>query len=88
MSAAEALDLVQLALWTVLVCAGPALAAAMAVGLAVAMLQALTQVQEATLTFVPKIAVVSLTLALGGSFVGGQFALFAQAVYARVETGF
>jgi flagellar biosynthetic protein FliQ len=55
MNEADALDIVQAAIWTVLAASGPAVLAAMIVGVTVALLQALTQVQEITLTFVPKI---------------------------------
>lgn len=50
------------AIWAVLLAAGPVMAVALAVGLAIALFQALTQVQEMTLTFVPKIAAIFLTL--------------------------
>ena len=54
MNQADAIDIVQQAIWTVVIASGPAVAAAMAVGIVIALLQALTQVQEMTLTFVPK----------------------------------
>ncbi|MCP4606248.1 MAG: flagellar biosynthetic protein FliQ [Proteobacteria bacterium] len=49
-------------LLTVIYIVGPPLAVAMAVGLFVAIIQAATQIQETSLTFVPKIAAVALTL--------------------------
>ena len=64
MNEADALDLVQTAMWTVVVASGPAVLAAMVVGLVVALIQALTQVQEMTLTFVPKILAVLAAVAL------------------------
>jgi flagellar biosynthetic protein FliQ len=88
MNEADALDLVQAALWVVMVGAGPAVAAAMIVGVAIALMQALTQVQEATLTFVPKILVVFLTISLTATYIGGQVYLFAEGVYGRIERGF
>jgi flagellar biosynthesis protein FliQ len=59
MNEADALDIVQTAIWTVLVCSGPAVFVAMFVGVGIAFIQALTQVQEITLTFVPKIVAIS-----------------------------
>jgi len=44
--------------WTILIASGPVLALATGVGLVIALLQALTQVQEMTLTFVPKIVAI------------------------------
>ena len=55
MNEADALELLRAAIWTIIIASGPAVAAAMFVGLVIALLQALTQVQETTLTFVPKI---------------------------------
>ena len=62
MNEADALDVIQSALWMVIVGAGPAIGAAMVVGVAIALLQALTQVQEMTLTFVPKIVTIFLVV--------------------------
>src|SRR5690606_20904342 len=67
---ADALDIVQYAIWTVLVASAPAVAAAMIVGVGIALVQALTQVQEITLTFVPKIVAILLVVALTAPFVG------------------
>ena len=54
MNEVDALDLIHRAIWTVIMVSAPAVIAAMVVGIVIALLQALTQVQEATLTFVPK----------------------------------
>ena len=72
MNEADALDIVQFAIWTVLTAAGPAVAVAMIVGVAIALVQALTQVQEITLTFVPKIVAILLVVAFSGPFIGSQ----------------
>ena len=88
MSVAEAVDLVQNAVWTILVAAGPAVVAAMVIGIAIALFQALTQIQESTLTFVPKIVVVLAVLSLTATFIGSQMAVFTQGVYGRIERGF
>lgn len=76
MNEADALDIMQAAVWTVLVAAGPAVLAAMIVGVVIAFIQALTQVQEMTLTFVPKIVTIMLVLGVAAPFVGAQIALF------------
>jgi flagellar biosynthetic protein FliQ len=88
MNEADALDIVQFAIWTVLVAAGPAVAAAMIVGVAIALVQALTQVQEITLTFVPKIVAILIVVAFSGSFIGGQISAFSTVVFQRIENGF
>jgi flagellar biosynthetic protein FliQ len=84
----DAIDLVQSAIWMVVVGSGPCVAAAMAVGVVIALLQALTQVQELTLTFVPKMIAVFVAATLTASFVGGQFSIFTQTVYSRIEYGY
>lgn len=88
MNEADALDIVQAAIWTVLVASAPAVIAAMLVGIGIALLQALTQVQEITLTFVPKIVAILLALVLTGPFIGAQIYSFSEVVFQRIQTGF
>ncbi|MGO6693482.1 flagellar biosynthesis protein FliQ [Rhizobium johnstonii] len=88
MNEADALDLFQAAIWTVLISAGPAVIAAMVVGLVIALIQALTQVQEATLTFVPKIVAVLITVGVTAPFVGSQISIFTNLVFSRIQSGF
>ena len=88
MNEADALDIVQSAIWTVIIASAPAVSAAMIVGVAIALLQALTQVQEMTLTFIPKILVILVVIALTGPFIGAEIYSFTTQVYSRVETGF
>ena len=52
------LDVLRQSLWTALVVSLPILAVALAVGLAIGLIQALTSVQEMTLTFVPKLGAI------------------------------
>ncbi len=88
MNEADALDIVQLAIWTVIAASGPAVLAAMIVGVVIALIQALTQVQEMTLTFVPKILAVMAVVALSAPFIGSQISIFTAMVFSRVQTGF
>jgi flagellar biosynthesis protein FliQ len=88
MNEADALDLIQAAIWTIIVGSGPAVAAAMVVGIIVALIQALTQVQEMTLTFVPKIVVIFAVISLTAPFIGGSVYSFTEMVYGRIEKGF
>ena len=84
---ADALGLLQSTIWTIMLASGPAIVTAMVVGIAVALFQALTQIQEMTLTFVPKIVAMLLVLTLTASFIGSQMFLFTEQVYARIEKG-
>lgn len=88
MNEADALDIVQSAIWTIIVASGPAVAAAMFVGVSIALVQALTQVQEVTLTFVPKIVVILATIAFTAPFIGATLYTFTDLVYGRIERGF
>jgi flagellar biosynthetic protein FliQ len=58
----DAIDLGREALWTVLLIGSPVLVAGMIVGLVVSLFQALTQIQEQTVVFVPKLIVMLLVL--------------------------
>ena len=65
-----------------------AVAVAMAVGVVIALFQALTQIQEVTLTFVPKILAIFVVIAMTASFTGAQVYAFTQESYGRIESGF
>ena len=56
------------ALYTGMIVAGPILILSLVVGLLISIFQATTQIQEQTLTFVPKLVVILLALVLGGSW--------------------
>lgn len=88
MNEADALDICQAAIWTVLAASGPAVLSAMVVGIVVALLQALTQVQEITLTFVPKILAVLAAVAISAPFIGSQVSIFTTMIFSRVQSGF
>ena len=60
----------------------------MLVGLLIALLQALTQVQEITLTFVPKILAILVVTAVTAPFVGAVIFSFAEQTYSRIPNGF
>ncbi|HEY3934416.1 MAG TPA: flagellar biosynthesis protein FliQ [Gemmatimonadales bacterium] len=59
-----AADLLQRTLTLIVSVAGPMLLAALVVGVAVSLLQAVTQIQEQSLTFIPKLVVVALVFML------------------------
>ncbi len=88
MNAVDALDLVRDLIWTVISASGPLVAVAMVVGIAIALLQALTQVQEMTLTFIPKIVAILLMILVTAPFMGSQIHTYTERAYARIETGF
>ncbi len=81
MNANDVGTVLQRALYTVLLVGGPIVLVTMVVGLAVSIVQAATQVNEATLTFVPKLVVVALLLLLFGGAMFGQLAEFTRFVF-------
>ena len=87
MNEADALGLLQSTIWTIVVAAGPGVITAMGVGIVIALFQALTQIQEMTLTFVPKMVAMLLVLTLSASFIGSQIFIFTEQVYAHIEKG-
>ncbi|MFT3672943.1 flagellar biosynthetic protein FliQ [Aestuariivirga sp.] len=88
MSEIDALEIIQTVLWTIIIASSPLVLPAMAVGIVIAFGQALTQVQEATLTFVPKMLVVFFAAMLAGSFIASQLNAVTEQLYGRIATGF
>ena len=71
----------QRALFVTLMVGGPIVLVSMAVGLVISVVQAATQINEATLTFVPKLVVVALLLMILGGFMIGQLTDFTRFVF-------
>ena len=88
MNQADALEIVQQAMWTIILASSPAVAAAMGVGLSIALIQALTQVQEVTLTFVPKITAIFFSVAFAATFIGAQMGQLSNTVFDHIQSGF
>jgi len=78
MNETEIIEIGRQTLVVVLIVGGPVLLAALAIGLLVALFQALTQMQEMTLVFVPKILVVVITLIALAPFMVNRMQLFMQ----------
>ena len=74
----------QQALWVLALAASPILIPALAAGLVIGMVQAATSINEQTLSFVPKMIVIGLCLALFGGAVLGLLADFTRDMYARI----
>jgi flagellar biosynthesis protein FliQ len=83
-----ALALAARMLWTAVYVCAPILGFSMLVGLAVSVLQAVTQVQEASLAFVLKILTVVITLLLFGPWMLGQVTEFARTLIGNVPNYF
>ena len=66
------------ALWLLMLVAAPVLLAGLLTAFAISLFQAATQILEPTLSFVPKLIVMLLVLAVLGSWMGGQLVDFAR----------
>ena len=84
MSEQVALHLASGAMLTTVKIAAPILLSAMLVGLLISIFQSVTMIQEMTLTFVPKLVVVGLVLALAGHWMLGQFVGYVHQLFNSV----
>jgi len=86
MTEAYVLGLAQNALLVALALAGPVLLASLVIGSLVSLFQAATQINETTLTFVPKILGVALIVALLGSWMGQQILAFTTNLFTSLSS--
>ena len=87
MTGPEAIDVAREAIAVLLKASAPMLAAALVVGLTVALFQALTQVQEMTLVFVPKILSIFMLLILTLPFIGQLLGGLMHSIIDRIIAG-
>ncbi|MCW8915288.1 MAG: flagellar biosynthesis protein FliQ [Magnetovibrio sp.] len=87
MNQVDVLEIAQGALWVVLMAAGPIMMAGLLIGLIIALFQALTTIQEMTLTFVPKILVIFVAIVVFLPFMMTTVIEFALTVFERIATG-
>jgi flagellar biosynthesis protein FliQ len=86
MGADHALSLLNRMLWTSTLVAGPLLAAVLIVGVVISVLQVATQVQEMTLTYIPKLIVSVAVLVLLGSWMMRQLTQFAEGLLRAIPS--
>ena len=84
MTPADTLDFAREAIWVLLEIAAPAMLTALVVGLVIGLLQALTQIQEMTLVFVPKIIAIFVVLLIALPFAGQAMAGLMNDIAARI----
>ena len=84
MSGTEVLDVGREAIWLVIQLCGPILLVGLIVGVAIGFLQALTQIQEQTLVFAPKILAVFLALLIFLPMMGSLLSGFMSQIAARI----
>lgn len=84
MDPADILALSRAALILLLTIAGPMLIASLVIGVIIGLVQALTQIQEMTLTFVPKLIVIGVVLLLSLPMIGAALSAFTAELSARI----
>jgi flagellar biosynthetic protein FliQ len=84
MSVETVVEIGQAAVRTTLLVAGPMLLAGMLVGLIISIFQAATQINEMTMTFVPKIVAVFVVLVLTLPWIINQLTSFTTALFNRL----
>ena len=84
MTGPEVLDFAREAIWLTLAMATPVMMTGLAVGVSIALFQALTQIQEMTLVFVPKIIAIFVALLIFLPMMGALMAAFMASVIERI----
>ncbi len=85
MTGAEVLDVGRDAIWLTIQLSAPVLIVGLVVGVAIGLMQALTQIQEATLVFAPKIVAVFVSLLIFLPLMGALMAGFMQHIAAKIS---
>lgn len=86
MTAPEVLDLGREAIWVLVQVSAPAMLVALVIGTAIGLLQALTQIQESTLVFVPKILAVFVAIVVFMPMMGATLFALTETIFARIAT--
>jgi flagellar biosynthetic protein FliQ len=84
MDTASVVDLGRQALWMTVLISAPLLGVALFVGLAIGVLQAATSINEASVSLIPKLAAMALTLAVVGGWQLTMLVDYSRALFQRI----
>ena len=87
MTGPEVLDVAREAIYTLVIVSAPVMLVCLAVGVAISLLQALTQIQEMTLAFVPKILAIFVSLLIALPFMAEKLNAEMLRIAARIVSG-
>jgi flagellar biosynthesis protein FliQ len=87
MTGAEVLDIASDGIWVLIIVAAPMMIVGLVVGVIVALFQALTQIQEQTLVFVPKIIAIFVTMLVALPFLGATMGAYMTRVVDMIIVG-
>ena len=88
MEIATVVDLGRGALWAVMIIASPLLVVALGIGLFIGVIQAATSINEMTLSFIPKLLAMGVTLALFGGWQLSMLVDYTRDIYKRIPALF
>ncbi len=88
MDTSAVVDLVREAMWVAVMVSAPLLLVALAVGLLIGVIQAATSVNEATLSFIPKLVAIAFTAVIFGGWQIGTLMDFTQHIFERIPALF
>lgn len=86
MSTAVVIDIAREALWLIIKCAAPMLLVSLVVGLTISIFQTVTSIQEQTLTFVPKVLSIFITIILCGGWIMDNIVTFMTRLFENFST--
>jgi len=87
MTGPEVLDVARDAIWTIVIVSSPLMVVGLAVGVVISLVQALTQIQEMTLVFVPKIIAIFITMVLALPFMADAMHAHMLRISSRIIGG-
>lgn len=86
MSSAVVIDIAREALWLIIKCSAPLLLVSLVVGLVISVFQTVTSIQEQTLTFVPKVLSIFITLIICGGWIMNNIVTFMTRLFEAFST--
>jgi flagellar biosynthetic protein FliQ len=88
MDSSAVVDLARQALWMTMIISGPLLVVGLLVGLVVGIFQAATSINEQTLSFIPKILIMGLTLSIAGGWMINTMVDYTKGIFIRIPSLF
>lgn len=88
MDIAAVIDISRQALWMVVLISAPLLVVSLVVGLVIGIIQAATSINEATLSFIPKLAALAITLAVVGGWQLATLVDYTRSLFQRIPSLF
>ena len=87
MNAEQVFDILREAMLVPLIICGPPMAIGLVVGIVISLIQAMTQIQEMTLTFVPKLIVLFITMIIFMPFMLATIIKFTEYIFDQIVAG-